>query len=238
MTSCCLLFGSLGAIGKHLYSCATTTYDVVIPYDISLEGNNYYCDLSKQLDLSLLFEPLLSYKTITHIDLVFAQRPFLNLSPSSHTEDIHTAIDITCLSPILLVEYLSSQYPSSLRSISFIGSINSTLVCDQPLSYMISKSASDIAVRFLSNRFPDFCFRNFVLGLVDVPSKDNCISKNPLKLKSAYAAVGKQVISSDQDLASIIVKSTFDFCLPLSGSTTHLDNGQHFTDPFWSARIK
>ena len=237
MTSICLLFGANGSLGRKINLSALEKYDHVFPFDITTSENFVFCDLAKPLNFSQLFSFLSFHHDLTHIDLIFSQRPFLNLEPHSFADDVHQAIDITCLAPVRIIEYFASNYPDSFKSASFLGSINSTLVCDQPLSYMISKCVTDVSVRFLSNRFPNHCFRNFILGLVDVPAKSNAISNNPQKLDCAYASVGKHSLSTDQELASTIVENTLNFCLPMSGSFIYLDNGQHFTDPFWSARL-
>lgn len=237
MTSACLVFGATGAIGRNIFSEATCLYDHVFAFDITPDSNSSYCDLTSLTDLPLLFRPLSLLLGLSKLDVIFAQRPFVALEPVSFCDDVHNAIDISCLGPIRIIEYLFSTFESSLSSVSFLGSVNSSFVCDQPLSYMVAKSSTDIAIRFLSKRFSNICFRNFILGLVDVPSKPNSFTQQPSKVKFAHSAVGKPIISTDLELSKIIVTHTYEFCLPLSGSSIHLDNGQHFTDPYWSARL-
>ena len=167
--------------------------------------------------------------------IIFAQRPFINLNPTSIKDDVLKALKISLISSLDIIETLEAKY--KLKSVSFIGSINSQLVCDQPLSYMIAKSSCDTAIKFLSKKFPEINFLNFILGLVNIKDKKNNFKANRLKEHAAHAAIGFNNIPELDLISENIFNILLNSNQLISGNNIYLDYGQHFTDSFWSAKL-
>lgn len=236
-----ILVGANGGIGKNILEKSlnhfdkTIAIDQIIPSEIFNEKIDYYkinlLDKNPGSDLS---DKLMMNKNDT-FSIIFAQRPFINLNPTSIKDDIFKALKISLISSIDIIETLEARY--KLKSVSFIGSINSQLVCDQPLSYMIAKSSCDTAIKFLSKKFPEIKFLNFILGLVNIKDKSNNFKNNKLKEHAAHAAIGFNNIPELDLISENIFNLIFNSNQLISGNNIYLDYGQHFTDSFWSARI-
>ena len=236
-----ILIGGNGGVGKHLLVKSLKYFDKVVAIDKIIPTKKLHekVDYHKinLLDDNLgpkLIEKLKVFKGES-CTIIFAQRPFVDLNPKSNKDDIIQALKISLLSSLDIIENCRENF--KLKSVAFIGSINSELVCDQPLSYMIAKSSCDTAIKFMSKKYPEIIFLNFILGLVNIKDKTNNFSSNLHKENAAYAAIGFRNIPE----LDLISENIFNFIFhsnPLtSGNNIYLDYGQHFTDSFWSARI-
>ena len=235
-----LIFGASGSIGSSLFKYSKNFYDKVIPIDKKIENqkstNNefIFLDLNK-FDLKNDLLSQFSFHKEDQISIIFAQRPFINLKPKSMTENIGTALQISILSSLKIIEEIEPLF--KLKNVSFLGSINSFQVCDQPLSYMISKSACDTAVKFLALKYPSTIFLNFIIGLVNDDSKKNNFSSNSFKRQCGEASLGGQKVPNVNDISKSILKlMNLDMTLS-SGNNIYLDRGQSHIDSFFSARI-
>lgn len=236
-----ILVGSNGGIGKGILEKSVNYFEKIIAIDKSIPEKK----LDKKIDYfkinlldhnlgSNLIEKLKPYKKDSFV-IIFAQRPYLDLNPKSIKDDIFDALKISLISSLDIIENVKKN--CSLSSVSFLGSINSQLVCDQPLSYMIAKSSCDTAIKFMSKKYPDIKFINFILGLVNIKEKENNFKNNKLKESAAYAAIGFNNIPELDLISDNILNLILNSNLLISGNDIYLDYGQHFTDSFWSARI-
>ena len=236
-----LIIGANGAIGKALSNEANDFYENIIEVDMIFNNSvkvpkikRICLDLSNNEDIKSLKEEIINIDS-KELDIIFAQRPFLQLKPNSDTADIFNAIEISLIASIKIIELLVNT--NTLKKVIFLGSINSEFVCDQPLSYMVAKASCDTAVKFLSKKYKDVIFINFIIGLVNVKSKKNNFQNSLKKLQAGKSATGGNDVPNDFELASTVFKIMQSSTLLLSGSKVYVDNGQHYTDSFWSARL-
>ena len=236
-----LMIGANGAIGKALSNEANDLYENIIEVDMSFNNSvevpkikRICLDLSNNEDIKSLTEEIINIDS-KELDIIFAQRPFLQLKPNSDTDDIFDAIQISLIASLKIIELLVKS--NSLKKVIFLGSINSEFVCDQPLSYMVAKASCDTAVKFLSKKYINVIFINFIIGLVNVKSKKNNFQNSLKKLQAGKSATGGFDVPNDFELASTVLKIMQSSTLLISGSKVYIDNGQHYTDSFWSARL-
>ena len=235
-----ILLGANGAIGSTLITEALKNFNHI--YAIDKKFNKSINSTQVTLITLDILDPNAGKNILSKITnkkynfyIGFAQRPFVNIMPDKLTDDIVDAVKVSLISSLDIFEYLHKTL--KIHSVFFLGSINSSLVCDQPLSYMIAKSSCDTAVKFISKKFPNIIFINFILGLVNFDKKEDNFSTNQFKRKAAFASIGIKNIPDIKELSKTIIKILLNSNQIMSGNEIYLDSGQHHTDSYWSARI-
>ncbi len=236
-----LIFGGSNGIGRVcLEEIAKGDYTNVINVDLCLPNDNKIKTFTGDLRNHGFQEKLLNdLLRIQELDSIIWSLRYRNKKQISISDQIKNELEVVLYPLIKIIERLSKKIEECSTSIIVLSSINSDLVCNQPYSYHIGKSALDAYCRKLAVEIGSKSNARVSIvkpGIVQMKSGTQEKNSNDEYQKACEASIPRLEPVNVKEVANVVRFLASEESKAINGASIVVDGGESLLDQYYVAR--